>query len=55
MTVEEEDKLDDEDDTEKMASVAHYVMMHYDEKESIKRNKRRSTSPRQANTASRPD
>ncbi len=37
MTVEEEDKLEDEDDTQKMASVAHYIMMHYAKKESIKK------------------
>ena len=48
--VEEEDKLDNEDDPKKMASMAHYIMMHYAEKKSIKRNKRRSPSPRQANT-----
>jgi hypothetical protein len=35
VTVEEEDKLDDEDDPKKMASVAHYIMMHYAKKESI--------------------
>jgi hypothetical protein len=49
--VEEKDKLDDKDNPKKMASMAHYIMMHYAKKESIKRNKRRSTSPRQANTA----
>jgi hypothetical protein len=52
VTVEEEDRLDDEDDPKKIASVAHYyIMMHFAEKESIKRNERRSTSLRQANTA----
>jgi hypothetical protein len=51
MMVEEEDRLDDEDYPKKMASVAHYIMTHFAEKESIKINKRRSTSPRQANTA----
>jgi hypothetical protein len=37
VTVEEEDKLDNEDDPQKMASVAQYTMMHYAEKESIKK------------------
>ena len=39
MTVEEQENRPDyeEDDPEKMASVVHYVMMHYSEKESIKK------------------
>ena len=39
VTVEEqEDRPDyEEDDPEKMVSVAHYIMMHYAEKESIKK------------------
>ena len=36
---EQEDRLvHEEDDPEKMVSVAHYVMMQYAEKESIKKN-----------------
>ena len=39
MTVEEQEvRLDyEEDDPEKMASVANYVMRHYAEKENIKK------------------
>jgi hypothetical protein len=46
VTVEEEDKLDDEDDPEKMASVAHYIMMHYAEKESIKKKPKKKYKPK---------
>ncbi len=56
MTVEEEDtKLDVEEDPkkdpEKLASIAHYIMMHYAKKESVKKKQKKSTNPRQANTA----
>ena len=52
VTVEEQEDGPDyeEDDPEKMVSVAHYVMMHYAEKESIKRNKKRNINPRLVNT-----
>ena len=36
MTIEEQEDRE-EDDPEEMVSVAHYVMMHYAEKESIKK------------------
>jgi hypothetical protein len=44
--VEEEDKLDDEDDPEKMASMAHYVMMHYAKKESKKKKRKKKYKPK---------
>jgi hypothetical protein len=51
-TVEEEDKLVDEEDPQKMVSMAHSIMMHYAKQESItKRNKKRNISSRQARTA----
>jgi hypothetical protein len=37
VTIEEEDKLDNEDDPQKEVSMAHYIMMHYAKKESIKK------------------
>jgi hypothetical protein len=39
VTVEEQEVRPDykEDDPERMASVAHYVMMHYAEKASVKK------------------
>jgi hypothetical protein len=37
VTVDKENKLDDEEDPPKKASVAHYIMMHYAKKESIKK------------------
>jgi hypothetical protein len=44
-TVEEEEDMSikgtDEDDQEHLAPVAHYIMMHYAEKDSIKKKKRR--------------
>ena len=48
VTVEEqEDRPDyEEDDPEKMASVAHYVMMHYAEKESIKKKRKKKYKPK---------
>jgi len=36
VTVEEQEDRE-EDDPEEMAGVAHYIMMHYAEKESIKK------------------
>jgi hypothetical protein len=57
VTIEkQEDRPDyEEDDPERMASMAHYVMMHYAEKESIKRNEKRNINPRLVNTVWRPD
>ncbi len=60
VTVEGEDNQrdveeDPEEDPERLASVAHYIMMHYAKKESKKKKQKRSTRPRQANTAWRPD
>ena len=57
VTVEEQEDGPDyeEDDPEKMASVAHYVMMHYAEKESIKRNKKRYINTRLVSTVWRLD
>ncbi len=49
VTVKEEDKLDIEGDPKKdkqMASVAHYIMMHYAKKESIKRKQRKKYKPK---------
>ena len=48
MTVEEQENRPDyeEDDPEKMASVAHYVMMHYAEKESIKKKRKKKYKPK---------
>jgi hypothetical protein len=46
VTVEEEDELDNEDDPKKMASVAHYIMMHYAEKESIKKKQKKKYKPK---------
>ena len=44
---EQEDRPDyEEDDPEKMASVAHYVMMHYAEKESIKKKRKKKYKPK---------
>jgi hypothetical protein len=44
--VEEEDKLDDEDDPKKMVSVAHYIMMHYAKTESIKKKRKKKYKPK---------
>ena len=48
VTVEEQvDRPDyEEDNPEKMASVAHYVMMHYAEKESIKKKWKKKYKPK---------
>jgi len=48
VTVEEQEDGPDyeEDDPEKMASVAHYVMMHYAEKESIKKKRKKKYKPK---------
>ena len=50
MTIEElehEERLDnEEDDPEIMASVAHYFMMHYAEKESIKKKQKKKCKPK---------
>ena len=48
VTVEEqEDRLDyEEDDPKKMASVAHYIMMHYAEKESIRKKRKKKYKPK---------
>jgi len=54
VTVEEREDRE-EDDPEEMASVAHYVMMHYAEKESIKMKYKKNINPRQTSTVCRPD
>jgi len=48
VTVEEQEDGPDyeEDDPEKMVSVAHYVMMHYAEKESIKKKRKKKFKPK---------
>ncbi len=46
MTVEDEDRVDDEDDPEKMASMTHYIMMHFAEKESIKKKRKMKDKPK---------
>jgi len=38
-----------------MANVAHYVMMHYAEKESIKKKWKKKYKPKAASTVWRPD
>jgi hypothetical protein len=37
VTVEEEEKLDNEEDPERLGSIVHYIMMHYAEKEGLKK------------------
>ena len=54
VTVEEQEDRE-EDDPEEMANVAHHIMMHYAEKESIKKKRKRNINPRQASTVWRPD
>jgi hypothetical protein len=44
--VEEEDKLDDEDYPKKMASMAHYIMIDYAKKESIKKKQKKKYKPK---------
>jgi hypothetical protein len=51
---EEEEKLDDDEDPEKLGSIAHYIMMHYAKKVASKISKKRNISPRQVSTAWRP-
>jgi hypothetical protein len=46
VTVEEEDKLDNEDDPKKKTSVAHYIMMHYAKKERIKKKRKKKYKPK---------
>jgi hypothetical protein len=50
VTVEEEDKLDIEEDPEKdpekIVSMAHYIMMLYAEKESLKKRRRKKYKPK---------
>jgi hypothetical protein len=48
VTVEEqEDRLDhEENDLEKMLSVAHYIMMHYAEKKIIKKKRKKKYKPK---------
>ncbi len=45
VTVEEQEDIG-EDDPEEMANVAHYVMMHYAEKESIKKKRKKKYKPK---------
>jgi hypothetical protein len=45
--LEHEERLDnEEDDPEIMASVAHYFMMHYAEKESINKKRKKKCKPK---------
>jgi hypothetical protein len=44
--VEKEDKLDNEDDPKKMVSMAHYIMMHYAKKESVKKKQKKKYKPK---------
>ena len=47
MTVEDEDTQQDvEEDPERLASVAHYIMMHYAEKESVKNKRKKKYKPK---------
>ena len=47
MTVEDEDTQQDvEEDPERLASVAHYIMMHYAEKESVKKKRKKKYTPK---------
>jgi hypothetical protein len=45
-TVEKEIPTDDEENEEVLATVAHFIMVHYEEKERIKKKKKKSISPR---------
>jgi hypothetical protein len=48
--VEKEIPADDKEDKEVLAAVAHFIMVHYEEKEGIKKTKKKSISPRQDST-----
>ncbi len=45
----EESALDEEEDEEVLNAVAHYIMVHYEEKESLKM-KKRNTNQKLGNT-----
>ncbi len=44
--VEEEEKLDNEGDPKRLRSVAHYIMMHYTEKEGLKKKWKMKYKPK---------
>ncbi len=50
MTVEDKEKVHDKDNTEedpnRMVSIAHYIMMHYAEKESLKKKQKKRYKPK---------
>ncbi len=45
-----EDPAEDKEDKEVLAAVAHYIMVHYKEKEGVKK-KKKSTSPSPGSTS----
>ncbi len=48
---DDEDASSDENNDRALEAVAHYIMIHYEEKEKLKKRKR-NTGPRLGNTAS---
>ncbi len=44
--VEKEIPSDNEEDGEVLTAVAHFIVVHYEEKEGIKKKKKKSISPR---------
>ena len=48
-TVEEEIPTDNDEDEEALAAVAHFIMVHYEEKEAVKK-KKKYISPRPDST-----
>jgi hypothetical protein len=47
VTVEDKDSQRDvEEDPERLASIAHYIMMHYAKKESVKKNRKKKYKPK---------
>jgi hypothetical protein len=45
-TVEKEIPSDNEEDEEVLAAVAHFIMVHYEEKQGIKQKKKKNISPK---------
>ncbi len=46
VAVEEEEKLDNEEDPEGLRSVAHYIMMHYAKKKGLKKKQKEKYKPK---------
>ncbi len=45
-TVEKENPEDDEEDEEVLGAVAHFIMVHYEEKEGIKKKRKKKYKPK---------